>query len=57
MSQELHTKIERENHELKEEMVLCLMELMKDLDEDSHGSDEAADEGSPNYSWYLPVSI
>ena len=28
----LRTKIERENHDLKEEMVLCLMELVKDGD-------------------------
>jgi len=26
----LHKKIERENHDLKEEMILCLVELVKD---------------------------
>ena len=34
----LCTKIERENHKPKEEIVLCLMELVKD--EDSHETDE-----------------
>jgi len=38
----LRTKIERENHELKEEMVLCLMELVKDGD--LRGSDIGDDE-------------
>ena len=26
----LRTKIERENHDLKEELILCLMDLVKD---------------------------
>ena len=37
----LRTKIERENHELKEEMVLCLMELVKDGE--LYGADEGTD--------------
>ena len=36
----LRTKIERENHELKEEMVLCLMDLVKDENTRACGTDE-----------------
>jgi len=42
IGRKLRTKIERENHELKEEMVLCLMELVKDGD--LRGSDIGDDE-------------
>ena len=36
----LRTKIERGNHELKEEMVLCLMELVKDENTHACGANE-----------------
>jgi len=42
----LRTKLERENHELKEEMVLCLVELIKDSD--MLGADEGTDEDWTN---------
>ena len=32
--------LERENHPFKEEMVLCLMELVKDQDAEQAGTDE-----------------
>ena len=36
----LRTKIERENHKLKEEMILCLMDLVKDQNPHPCGADE-----------------
>lgn len=36
----LHKKIERENHDLKEEMILCLVELVKDKTVEDQGTSE-----------------
>ena len=36
----LRQKLERESHQFKEEMVLCLMELIKDRNTEMHGTDE-----------------
>ena len=36
----LRTKLERENHELKEEMILCLMDLVKDKNPHARESDK-----------------
>ena len=35
MCRKLQTKIERENHDLKEELILCLMDLVKDAEKKS----------------------
>ena len=37
---QLRRKLERESHEFKEEMILCLMEMIKDKDIEDHGTDE-----------------
>ena len=37
---QLRKKLERESHKYKEEMVLCLMELIKGQDSEEHGTDE-----------------
>ena len=38
---QLHKRLEKETHEFKEEMILCLMEMTKNNDEDQmHGVDE-----------------
>jgi len=36
----LRQKLERESHEFKEEIILCLTELIKDGDTEEHGTDE-----------------
>ena len=36
----LHKKLERENHDLKEEMILCLVSLGRDTNSEECGSDE-----------------
>ena len=36
----LQQKLERGSHQFKEEMILCLMELVKDQDTEQHGIDE-----------------
>ena len=36
---QLRRKLERESHEFKE-MILCLMEMIKDKDIEDHGTDE-----------------
>ena len=37
---QLRKKFEKESHEYKEEMVLCLMELIKGQDSEEHGTDK-----------------
>ena len=36
----LRQKLERESHQFKEEMILCLMDLIKGQDIEEHGIDE-----------------
>ena len=36
----LRQRLERENHEFKEEMILSLMELLNDQDAEERGADE-----------------
>jgi len=37
---QLRKKIKRTNHKLKEELILCLVDMTKDRDMEDHGTDE-----------------